>query len=526
MKSKDKLYIYDQASKVVIQTILKSANRIFLGQGMEKDKVFYWLKDNYIIVTNASLEEIRKYEIGSEWIGGWYNENNNYIFLFSNSKIQSFKIANLKLKNLCAHYIPSAPPKPEGFVTADNNLKYLTITADTQIYILGINDCSFRKEIPINERFIFSLKLHYSENLVVIGGWFENVIVYDFEKMTRIFDVKLQGPTLSLQFLYDEPSLLILKEKNLFICSIEKQKCQQQLSNQDNAYLSLSFQEYIGSLYLLTKKPSIIKLSYSSSPKISLHNVTDIMVWSISHYMPNYYLVGASTNILYIYDYVNKKTDSWQALHSQGITRLMIYGTQLISASDDKKIKFSYPIQRKITKEIQAHDTLVNYLYPIPSNKIIYTVSSDGHIKEWNFPEFYLKTDIPGFPALAFCWVNEDNNIMFISSWRNIVYSQYKKDDKWIKKSEMKINSESIYNLCYIKAINSLLLVGTYPSILYLYNVDKDKVYQLDFITSQYHTCQTIDDYSVAVGGSGIVAVLKFNIDKHLGLINYNSFII
>lgn len=131
-----------------------------------------------------------------------------------------------------------------------------------------------------------------------------------------------------------------------------------------------------------------------------------------------------------------------------------------------------------------------------------------------------------GYPSLSTIWVSDDEMSAVLGSWNATILAIKKKDNIWETVTKTPIDSFGIYNQCYIPDIYALLLVGTKPYYFYLYNLDNEQILNFNFIPSCYETCQTIDNSTVALGGNGFVAIVKFSKDKATQKITFESYLL
>lgn len=393
-----------------------------------------------------------------------------------------------------------------------NNENYVSLHYKGLIYTYGITQCMFVNKLDIAEKHIFALKLHMTKEWVAIGGWFDKVIIYDFKDRKNIFEVKYPGSTASLEFLYDKPTLAILKSMKLYFCDVESKKCIVGLSPQNANYLGIKFIPESGALYLLNKAPTEVNLlSYSSSNEINSFKISQQEIWTLTSFKPNYYLVGGSLHILYIFDRGNGRVDQWENLHSQGITRLIQSNNFLISSSDDKTLKISYPLKKEIVKSIDAHESLINDIYYSKWRNVIYTASSDGSFKKWALPTLELLAEVKNLPSLATIYWLEDKNFMTLGTWEKLYLTGKLENNQWQEFQRLSIDSRGVYSQCRIRNADLFLILGVEPNQLYLYDLKSKTISNFNFIPSFYTICQEINNNSVAVVSSGFIAILSFD---------------
>ncbi|OGF64830.1 MAG: hypothetical protein A2Y62_17370 [Candidatus Fischerbacteria bacterium RBG_13_37_8] len=254
----NKYYLFNSANKQVLQAISILPGYIFLGVKTktvsDREGVnLYWLFGNKVLLTDANHSELKNYAVGDEtWQGGWYDDNNGYMFLYSSSKLNTYIFENDALHLLCTYKLSST------LQSKTSNDHYVALAMNEMLQVFGVRECDFTRDIPVQQNVVRKLALHEKEDWIAIGGDFDKVIIYDFAKMDIIYEPDLKDSTQSLIFLKEKPALLILKKSALYQCDVDENQCRSELqyTSRISMFLALTLLKESGKFYLLTREPT------------------------------------------------------------------------------------------------------------------------------------------------------------------------------------------------------------------------------------------------------------------------------
>ena len=217
-----------------------------------------------------------------------------------------------------------------------------------------------------------------SEKLAV-GGWFDEVVVYDLVGGRSPTRHVLPGQTHALLFLPDHPTLVVGEQGRLALLREGAGKVAE-IEAPAAAYLDLSF----GPSGLLVRDAAaqkVISFAYRGLPLERRGAVAGVPIWAIGASEDGRrVLLGTSTgsSTLRPRDLPARLTPRPHA----GLTSLVTVGDRVVTASDDKTIAVWDAARSRSSPAAEPTATSVNYLFWEAATRTLWS-TSDHTIKAW-----------------------------------------------------------------------------------------------------------------------------------------------
>ncbi|MEO7433688.1 MAG: hypothetical protein ABIR62_17110, partial [Dokdonella sp.] len=210
-------------------------------------------------------------------------------------------------------------------------------------------------------------------------------------------------------------------------------------------------------------------------------------------------------------------------LHADGVTALAGDAAHLASASDDRTVAIWNLPDMTVEWRSRSHDYLVNQIALVGPH--LWSSSSDGTLKSWHWPTLEEEQTIDlraltGSKALrlhAF-WIDPSQNRALVGTWNSRLIALDLRGNQWVAKS-LPIASSGGYHLIGVPDVNVVVVQGTQPSRLYVYDLDKQRLFDLPDLGNTYYTLTTDGSPDgVLLGGLGVIARYRLERIADVGL--------
>ena len=250
---------------------------------------------------------------------------------------------------------------------------------------------------------------------LAVGGWFDEVFVFDLASATLVASYALPGQTLALTFLPDYPTLVVGKEGRLALVREGEAKVAE-IEAPATAFVDLSFRPS-GLLARDAAGQKVISFGYRALPVEHRGAVAGVSIWTIATSVDGtHVLIGTSDGQLHRYDPESSRLASYRG-HTQGLTSLVAVGGQVVSASDDKTIALWDAARLEVIGRSKAHSFLVNYLFWEEATGTLWSTSSDRSIKAWHLPDLVESATIaPGGPSKSALWIDSRRGVAVVGT--------------------------------------------------------------------------------------------------------------
>lgn len=314
---------------------------------------------------------------------------------------------------------------------------------------------------------------------LAVGGWFDEVIVYDLGGGKSPTRHALPGQTHSLAFLPDHPTLVVGKEGRLALVR-EDEGIVAEIQAPATAFLDLSF----GPSGLLARDSAAqkaISFAYRALAVGRRGAVAGVPIWTMGASEDGQQLfLGTSDGQLHRYDLASSTLTSRRE-HTQGLTSLAVMGNRVVTASDDKTLVLWDAERLSVIGRSKAHNYLVNYLFWEADVKKLWSTSSDHSIKAWRLPDLAeLETVAAGRGAKAGLWMDSQRGVAVVGTWDRSWLELRRRASGWEVVRTQPVRSEGVYSVCAHPLQDVLLLVGTHPASVWLYDVPSGRAWELD----------------------------------------------
>lgn len=310
---------------------------------------------------------------------------------------------------------------------------------------------------------IDALALEDLRGLLAVGGWMDEVYVFDLQGDKRDEVLKGAGRCYGLEFFEDYPSLVIGRMGALQIWRpSEGLVVNMAFPGQD-----LELMGWVDGRLLVQDfhKPHLLVFRYASFPLKRKLRVAAEPIWAMVR-QDHVVYGGSADGSIVAFEPETLQLRSIKA-HDQGVTALCIAGDHLVSASDDKALALWKLPQMEEQQRSKAHEYLINALDLDLPAKTLFSTSSDGSLKAWSWPGLEEKGVFSISPiAKAAVWMNSARGIGLLGSWDHRWYRLRKQGREWVSVGEESSSSQAIYEIIQAPDLKGNFLLGIYPSSL------------------------------------------------------------
>lgn len=335
---------------------------------------------------------------------------------------------------------------------------------------------------------------------LAVGGWFDEVLVYDLETGRAVARHTLPGQTHALAFLPDRPTLVAGKEGRLALLREDEGKVAE-IEAPAAVFLDLSF----GPSGLLARDAAgqkAISLAYRALPVERRGAVAGVPIWTMGASEDGHrLLLGTSDGQLHRYDLETSLLESRRG-HTQGLTSLVAVGGRIVTASDDKTIAVWDADRLEVVGRSKAHGYLVNHLFWEEAAQTLWSTSSDRSIKAWRLPDLgEIATIAPGGGSKSALWMDSRRGIAVVGTWERSWMELRRRGAEWAAARTQAIRSEGAYSVCAHPAADVVMIVGVRPASLWLYDVPSGRAWELEPPDRDLEWAVPVGDNEFAVVG-------------------------
>jgi len=494
--------IYFKKDEIFI-SLLSDSSILFLEDNTLK-KRYYFFEEKLSSKDELLLKGLPKFnQIGFSVSGNsFFIENDVNIEAYTIKEQAAIKLFEFKKNGL----------KPIKIIISDKYIALL-FKDNLKVYDLLQKKNLLNESIPVGTASIIISDL---ANMLFMGGWYDEIIIYDLkskQKKTMAFP----GKTFSIQYLPDNPTLLISKLEKFIIWDLNKDKEILKIEKKGSLFNSAILG--INGIYVLDKSNNhIFLVPYNSFKEKKIFKVSELPIWALAfNKFYNKVFCGGEDGTIYEIDIHNDKIIPYK-LHTQGVTSIISEKDYLISSSDDKTIALWKLPEMQLLYRSQSHNYLINSLYLPSTNGIIWSSSSDGSIKKLNLPSLQeIEVIKIGDYSFHSFWVNQEENFIIAGTWNKRFVFIRKIKGQWQVEKEIPVNSQGIYSNVYLPDINIIIFIGAYPSSMFIYDLKYNNFIKVKYIDLNLIWIQKISSTEAIASADN--SLIYFNFERKGGKI-------
>lgn len=397
----------------------------------------------------------------------------------------------------------------KGFKCGKN---YLTFLVEDFLYIFDLRKGQELHKISVDTSNFYSMAFFEEEGLFALGGWFDGIYIFDLKEGEKKYFTSLGGRTKSVNFLKNFPSLLISKEDKVLIWKF-KEDSFLKYQNTEKEFLYSVFSPF-GIISKEARENKLYLFSLKDFSTFKNYKTGNREIWGMDYLKGGDFLyAGSSIGNLYALDIKRDKIKEFK-LHTQGITSILCFKENLITASDDKTITVWKIPDMEISYRTEAHNWLINYMHLNENTQTLWTSSSDGFVKAFSFPGLKIQGELKTGPySNAALWIDYSEREMVVGTWNNLFLYFQKREREWFMDKIYKIPSQAIYCLSFLSQEKILIMVGLNPHKLYLFFLKDRKLYELAVENSGINWVVLKDEKSIYAAGNSCLYSISIDGD-------------
>ncbi|MEJ5166691.1 MAG: serine/threonine-protein kinase, partial [Thermoanaerobaculia bacterium] len=499
-EGKDCMYFYEenlsnQPLKVSIQKgdkilgsteegkiLILKGNSVYLRQYLNEDKMEE--KETFFIKNFPEYERVS------------FSPDLNFFALEDKNTLKVFKIFKDYLEEI--YSLDLKDKRFKGFKCGKN---YLAFVVEDFLYIFDLRKGQELHKIPVDTSNFYSMAFFEESGLFALGGWFDGIYIFDLKEGKKKYFTSLGGKTNSLSFLKNFPSLLISKGDSVLVWKF-KENIFLKYQNTEKEFLYSVFTPF-GIVSREERENKLYLFSIKDFSTLKSFKTGEREIWGMDYLKGGDFLyAGSSIGNLYVLNIKKDKIKEFK-LHTQGITSILCFKENLITASDDKTITVWKIPDMKVSYRTEAHNWLINYIYLNESTQTLWTSSSDGFVKAFSFPGLKILEELKTGPySNAALWVDALEEEMAVGTWNNLFLYFQKKDREWLLDKSYKIPSQAIYSLSFLPKEKILFMAGINPYKIYLFFLKDKKLYEMSIENSGINWVVLKDEKSIYAAGN------------------------
>ena len=305
---------------------------------------------------------------------------------------------------------------------------------------------------------------------LAVGGWFDEVFIYDLGGVEPPRSFSAPGKTNDLLFIPDWPTLVAARDGGLLMWR-DGQGIIAQVNSQAARYHNLAW----GPAGLLVKDQGAQRaasFAYRSFPVRDALEIAGAEIWAMAAQPDGRYLyAGSSDGRLHRYEPASASLQSLVA-HSQGLTSIVLHDREIVTASDDKTVALWDAARLELVKRSKAHGFLVNYLFWDRHSRQLWSSSSDHTLKSWRMPGLEAGEVIqaPGGAKAAF-WLDGARKLALVGTWEQAWLEMRLQNGRWQPTGQQAVPGQCVYAVAEHPELKVVALLGIRPSELWIYDL-------------------------------------------------------
>ncbi len=411
-------------------------------------------------------------------------------------------------------------PKPRGkrLLGMRMGRENLVVVSPGRLEVFSLNSRKKLASLPYPQSSLAALEFLEMASLVAVGGWFDEVYVYDLRGKRLLEKIGYPGKTESLKFLPDYPTLIITKLRGILFWRPGR-----------GIFLRVSVPEFQDhsdveytpfGLAVLDKETHRIRLYSLGNFPLRKRRISRKELWAIGVAEgEEYALAGGADGVLYKLSLPGLKKKDFH-LHTQGITSIALMGNRSLVSSDDQTVSLWRLPRLRLERRAHLHKYLVNHILP-EGDKFFWTSSSDGTLKKWSLPDlknlYTLKLEGYNF---SFFMKHREGRKALLGTWNNAILYLERRNGKWEVRKKIPVESDSIYSIIPVKKADLALCVGLYPFHLYVYDFRTEELREIDNLDQVIYWGIPLSQQEVALVGEG--GIFKYSFQRAGSQVSYS----
>ncbi|MFN7974999.1 MAG: WD40 repeat domain-containing protein [Acidobacteriota bacterium] len=384
----------------------------------------------------------------------------------------------------------------------DARLYLVEGTAEVSVHDTGSGQRAYAAPFP--EQRPYTIAPLVGTDLFAVAGWFDRVLVFDAGKPeTPPVAIQRQGGTTALAWIPDGPTLAMAGRSGAALWHRDGSVAT--LTDKPAERLLVS-----GATLLVTgiHDHAATAMRLPAPPPERKVPVVKGAIWAIvSDAERERLLIGGSDGGLYSYALPDGPAVKHE-LHSDGVTALAIDAEHIASSSDDKTIAVWKLADTSVVWRSKAHGFLVNALRIAGEPPSLWSSSSDGTLKQWDWPQleerFQIDTqEIAGKKqSVAAFWISRDGHRILAGTWANAL-DVIDRDGTSVRGRVLPCSSQALYQAVEVLGGTVVLFSGVEPPGVYAYDLSRDA----------WHTLPDLGaDATCAIGAGDAAYVLGHDV--------------
>ncbi len=383
-----------------------------------------------------------------------------------------------------------------------------------EIHIIHLEEGEITATLHLNELRLYSIAISEPLHLLAVGGWFDKIYLIDYLNPDKITTIPQKGESHSVTWIGNSTTLAAggiyggflwnRKEGRIGTIPVSQSGKLMQIFRGDGVILTLDENMKLSTFY------------FNRILNGTAYQLGNNSVWAIGSGPANHIFAGDSRGELYEFD-KNGVLNTY-SLHTLGIGALSSDGKFLATASDDKTIAVWQLPKMQVEWRSRAHKFLVTGLWLNPKN--LWSVSSDGDIKKWSWPdleplEVIRISDIIKNRKTSgqSVWSSPDGKRVLVGNWDMgiIALEKKRKTYHW---AHYQTSAKVIYQTAQVPGMNLVAFSAFNPYAAYVYDLKKDKLFKLPIYRATLMSLCSGRKGEIWYFGSGSIMRYQFTRDS------------
>jgi len=355
---------------------------------------------------------------------------------------------------------------------------------------------------------VFDLAVEPVSGLLAVGGWFDEVLIYDLGRGTCVARFSEPGKTLGLAWFPDHPTLAVGKVGRVLLWR-RSGGIVARYEDPEAQFVPVSFEGsglFAGDL----AENRLLWFRYRSLWSGSAVRVASGSIWTVAPGPDGRVYAGSETGMLGAWDPVSDEVTATRA-HTQGVTAILVHGRRVLTASDDKTLALWKPENLACIRRSRAHRFLINALVFEPPDRV-WSCSSDGTLKAWSWPGLEPVGEVAmGHLSIGAFWLDPKRGVGFAGTWNHLWLDLKREGDGgWRPGAGHRWAPFGGYRIVGVDGEDLVVMLGILPSRLVVLDPGTGRARSVDLPGVVLKWIEPAGPGRVLVAGDGVAGVLTF----------------
>lgn len=477
----------------------------------------YLFKSGSLLHWNPKLDQMETITNGlpplvdnEKIISGKVNSRHTHMLYSTNRVVRLVSFDKNKSRVLYTHKTAGS-----NILIAMGQQMAATTLPNGEICVIHMENGHVAATFHVNELRLYSLAISEPLHLVAIGGWFDKIYLFDYQNPDNSTTIPQKGESHSVTWLGNGTTFAAGGIYGAFLWN-SRNGLIGRIPVSESGKLTQVFRGD-GTILTLNENLKLNTFYFNRIPKGTSYKLGNNSLWAMGAGPSSHIFAGDSRGELF--EFNNSGILKTHSLHTLGIGALISDNRLLATASDDKTIAVWQLPQMQVKWRSRVHKFLVTGIWL--TKKSLWSVSSDGDIKEWSWPDlepihvFRVSEMLNNRKtSCQSVWSNPKGRQVLVGCWDMGIIALEKKEGREYYWTHYQTIAKVIYQAAQVPGMDLVAFSAFNPYAAYLYDLQKNKLYKLPIYQAAVMALCSGRAHEVWYYGPGSIMQYQFTRDQ------------